>query len=192
MITATQSKRYTPADLLSMPDGNRYELIDGQLVEKNMSFWSGYVAGELRRRLSEHCRPNKLGWVVPEGVTYQCFPRHPERVRKADTSFIRADRLSLAQATAEGHLPIAPDLGIEIVSPNDLAYDVDAKAHELLEAGVLLVWVVNPVAREIQVRHPDGSGVILGENDELSGENVVPGFRCRVGDLFQPPPGVQP
>jgi Uma2 family endonuclease len=177
--------------LLRIPDGNLYELIDGQLMEHTMSFWSGYVAGEVHARLREYSRTNQAGWVVPEGVTYQCFP-DPARVRKADVSFIRAARLSLAQATAEGHLPIAPDLAVEVVSPNDLAYDVDAKVQDYLQANVSLVWVVNPQVRVVEVHRRHGPGTILREPDELDGEDVLPGFRCPVRELFLPPPGVAP
>ena len=191
MTTATQAKLYTPDDLLAMPDGDRYELVDGHLVEKDMSFWSSYVAGELHGRMRDQCRANHLGWVVPEGATYQCFPHRPQQVRKADVSFIRNDRLSTAQATAEGHMPIAPDLAVEVVSPNDLVYEVDAKVQDYLQAGVSLVWVVNPQVRVIQVYRGDGSVTLLHEKDDLDGEDVLPGFHCRVGDLFQPPPGAQ-
>ncbi len=192
MHTAAATKTYTPADLLTMPDGDRYELVDGHLVEQNMSFWSSYVAGRALSRLSIYCETNASGWVVPEGTTYQCFPNHPMRVRKADVSFIRKDRLSVAQATAEGHLTIAPDLAIEVVSPNDLVYEVDLKVQDYLQAGVSLVWVVNPEARGVHVYRLDGSVAVLHEKDDLDGETLLPGFRCRVADLFQLPPGVQP
>src|SRR5438876_733284 len=127
MSTVAAPTRYTPEDLLRMPDGNRYELVDGQLVEHTMSTWASYVAGRVFRVLDDYCWAHQLGWVLPEGTTYQCFPDAPNKVRKADVSFIGRERLSFAQATAEGHNPIAPDLAVEIVSPNDLLYDVHAK-----------------------------------------------------------------
>ena len=80
MTTTPTPKVYTPEDLLRMPDGDRYELINGTLVERDMSFWSSYVGGELYRLVSNHCREHKLGWVTPEGTSYQCFPRAPTRV----------------------------------------------------------------------------------------------------------------
>jgi Uma2 family endonuclease len=67
---------------------------------------------------------------------------------------------------------------------------VDEKAAEWLAAGVPLLWIVHPRAREVQVRRPEGRIVNLKETEELSGDEVIPGFRCRVGDLFQPPPRV--
>lgn len=189
MSTAAPVTRYTPADLLRLPDGERYELIDGQLVERDMSLWSTYVAGRIYRLLSNHAPADQSGWVLPEGASYQCFPDDPTKVRRADVSFIRLERLPLAQATEEGHIPIAPDAAVEVMSPNDLAYDVDEKVEDYRRAGVSLVWVVNPKARTVVVHRRQGVGAVLYEEDELSGEDVLPGFRCRVGELFVPPGG---
>jgi Uma2 family endonuclease len=190
MSSTTAATQYTPEDLLRMPDGDRYELVNGNLLERNMSFWSSYIAGELHRLLSTHCREKKLGWVVPEGTSYQCFPQEPKMVRRADVSYLWPERLSSEQALEEGHLLLAPDLVAEVVSPNDLYYEVEDKVNEWLQAGVRLVWVVNPRTRQVRVFRANGTDVTLREQDELSGEDVVAGFRCRVGDLFLPPPGV--
>jgi Uma2 family endonuclease len=130
MITAATEKRYTPEDLLTMPDGKLYELVDGRLVERKMSIWSRYVAGVISRMLDSFCREKRLGWVFPEGTSFQCFPALPGRVRRPDVSFIRFQRLSLAQATSEGHCPITPDLAVEVVSPNDTTYETDEKVRE--------------------------------------------------------------
>lgn len=191
MITVATEKRYTPQDLLTMPDGKFYELVDGRLVEHKMSFWSSYVAGVISHLLNSYCREHRLGWVLPEGTSFQCFPALPGRVRKADVSFIRLQRVSLAQATTEGHCPVAPDLAVEVISPNDTAYEIDEKVREFLDAGVPLVWVVNPEQRTVKIHRASGPGAILRENDEISGEDVISGFRCRVGDFTLPPPGVE-
>ena len=187
MATAEIQKRYTPEDLLARPDRDFYELVDGQLVEHTMSTWASYVAGELYGRVRESAHSRRQGWVLPEGTTYQCFPDAPGKVRKADVSFIRLDRLSLEQATAEGHNPVAPDLVTEVVSPNDSYYDVEEKVEEWLRAGVRLVWVVNPQRRTVAVHRRHSSGTILQEEEYLDGEDVLPGFRCQVKELFLPP-----
>lgn len=192
MNTIAAKTRYTPADLLRMPYGKNYELVDGNLVEVNVSLWSSYVAGKLIRLLGVYCDEKHLGWVLPEGTSYQCFPDHPDKVRRADTSFIRHERLTVEQAAAEGHVPIAPDLVVEVISPNDLYYLVEVKVVEWMEAGVQVLWVVNPRTRRVHVHRADGSETTVRENENLSGEGVVPGFGCRVGDLFQPPPGTTP
>jgi Uma2 family endonuclease len=91
---------------------------------------------------------------------------------------------------AEGHMILAPDLVVEVVSPNDLVYRVDEKVEEWLGAGVPLIWVVNPIARTVRVYRADGTGPFLREKDELSGEGIVPDFRCQIRELFLLPAGV--
>jgi Uma2 family endonuclease len=184
MSPSTTNRPYTPEDLLTMPDGHLYELAGGNLVERKMSMLSSYIAGVIFSLLFAFCRPKKLGWVLPEGTTYQCFQDDPDKVRKPDVSFIRLERLTAEQASAKGHARLAPDLAVEVVSPNDLYYEVDAKAQEWLLSGVSLVWVVNPRTRSLTVLRADGSSAILHEQDELTGESVIPGFRCQVRELF--------
>jgi Uma2 family endonuclease len=170
-----------------MPDGDRYELVDGQLVERRMSLWSSYVSGEIYALVRAFCRAKGLGWVLPEGTGYQCFPDAPDKVRKPDTSFISKERMPLERASEEGFIRVAPDLAVEVISPNDTAYEVDEKVQAYLRAGVRLVWVVNPDARAVAVHRQTEIGDILRESDELTGEEVLPGFRCRVSELFVPP-----
>ncbi len=174
---------FTPDDLLTMPDGDRYELVDGHLVELGMGSWAGFVEGKLYYFLCHHSMPKQLGLALGSGVSYQCFKRN--RVRKPDTSFILAGRLP-EDRVPEGHIRIAPDLAVEVVSPTDIQYDVDRKVAEYLEAGVGLVWVVNPDTRVIIIYRADGSISGVRESGELDGEAAVPGFRCRVADLFIP------
>jgi Uma2 family endonuclease len=189
--TVITKTRYTPDDLLTMPEGDHYELVDGQLVERNMGFRSGRVAAELVWLLASHCKKYALGWVLPSDVGYQCFPDDPEQVRKPDVSFLRKERLP-ADQEPEGHCRVAPDLVVEVVSPNDLFEEVTGKVEEYLSAGVLLVWVVDPARRRVSVYRRDGTGTVLRPDDELTGEDALAGFRCRVGDLFVPPPGTLP
>lgn len=66
-------------------------------------------------------------------------------------------------------------------------WETDQRVEEYLQAGVQLVWVINPQSRTVLVYRANGSIIGLREHDEISGENVLPGFRCRVGQLFQLP-----
>jgi Uma2 family endonuclease len=88
---------------------------------------------------------------------------------------------------AESHLTIHPDLAVEVLSSCITAYALSLKVEDYLRAGVSLVWVIDPRARTVHVHRREGTGTILRENDELTGEEVIPGFRCRVGEFFQPP-----
>ena len=186
MSTAVTNVKYTPEDLLAMPDEDRYELVNGELVERHMGFRSSRIGGELMLLIGNFCRDNRLGWVLPADAGYRCFPDDPAKVRKPDVSFIRLGRLP-PDREPEGYATIAPDLAVEVISPNDLFEEVSEKVQEYLAAGVRLVWVVDPAAQTVHVHRPDGSGTILRARDELTGEDILPGFRARVGDVFLPP-----
>src|ERR1700744_1716964 len=107
----------TPEELLTIPDGNSYELIDGKLVEPNMSMLADWVADRVQRRLGNYAEEHHLGDVFPGTAQYQCFPYAPRQIRKPDVTFIRRGRLTLAQME-RGFCRIAPDLMVEVVSPN--------------------------------------------------------------------------
>lgn len=183
-------KRYTPEDLLALADrGRDYELVGGALVEVPVSYLSSWVAGEVHRQLANHVRPRRLGWVAPEGTSFRCFADEPDKVRRADTAYHALARLSYEQATTDGHCRVVPDLAVEVVSPNDLADDVEDKRVEWLEAGARLVWVVHPVRRTVHVHTADGASRVFGPADELTADPVLPDFRCPVADLFALPTG---
>jgi len=173
----------TPEELLVMPDGGHYELIDGELRERNVSVYSSRVAVKVSKILDNYCDQTGAGIVLESELGYRCFPWKPRRVRRVDVAFIRADRLS-EQLLSAGFCSIAPDLAVEVVSPNDLIEELDEKVAEYLRAGVKLIWVFRPGIRAVQVFRADGSSSWLWATGELSGEDVIPGFRCRVEEFF--------
>ena len=177
--------RYTPEDLLTMPDGDHYELVDGKLVETTMGAKSSWIAGELHGLIRNFNAETRLGWTLPAETSFQCFAEDPTRVRRPDTAFIRFGRLP-DEELPDGHIRIVPDLVVEVVSPNDLHDAVVIKVNEYLRAGVRLVWVVSPKSRQVEVLRADKSVSTLSEPDELDGEDVLPGFRCRISDFFPP------
>ena len=186
MGTAVLETRVTPEELLEMADGDNFELVDGRLVERQMGWRASRIGGEILWLLKTHCRQQDLGWVAPADASYQCFPADPAMVRKPDVSFIRRERLH-EDEEPEGHCPIAPDLAVEVISPNELYYEVEDKIADYFSAGVRLVWVVNPATRSVRVHRRDGTNSDLAETDELTGEDVLPGFRCRVSEIFRTP-----
>lgn len=185
MSAVLSERRYTPEDLLALDADRVYELVDGALVEKPMGAFSSWVAARILRFLANHAEERSLGWVLPPDTGYQCFPDAPQKVRKPDVSLVRCGRLP-GERIPSGHIRIAPDLAVEVISPNDLFYEVDAKVSEYLAAGVLVVWVVNPDARTVQVYYGDHAFERLQETDELTLPELLPEFRCRVAGLFAP------
>jgi Uma2 family endonuclease len=183
MATAPVQTHFRPEDLLEMEAGHRFELINGQLVEKNMGAKSSLVGLNATTLLKNHARPSNLGLVFPADCGYQAFTDDPDRVRFPDGSFIARGRLPDDRAP-KGHIRIAPDLMIEVVSPNDAAWEIDQRVDDFLRAGTRLVWVIYPDTRKVLVHRQGGSSARLGANDQLSGEDVLPGFTCSVADLF--------
>jgi|SRR5579883_773625 len=178
-------KKHTPDDLLRLPDrGKRFELVDGEFKELDVSYLSCYVAGRVCIRLSVYVEARNLGWVSPEGASYRCFPDDPDRVRRADTAFHALGRLTPDRATAEGYCTIVPDLVVEVVSQNDLADEVTRKRVEWLAAGARLVWVVFPLQQEVNAFRADGTVALFRRGDTLTGDPVLPDFRVPVADLF--------
>jgi Uma2 family endonuclease len=187
IITAADTVvEYTPEELLRLPDGDSYELVDGRLVEKHMGGKASNVGAEITGRLFEYKRQGHGGWILNADASYRCFPHRPRLVRKPDVSWIRPGRLA-DESMPDGIIDIAPDLAVEVTSPNDLYSEVDVKVGEYLDAGVLLVWIVNPATRTALTYHANGSVQRLREDDDLDGADVLPGFRCRLGDCFPPP-----
>ena len=183
MHPAVVSQRYTPEDLLAMPNGHRFDLVDSHLVERNMEAESSWSAQQINRRLGNYVEASQPGLVMGSDCGYQIFPDDPNRVRHPDGSFIRSGRLP-NDVPPRGHVRVMPDLVIEVVSPNDLAWAVDVKVTEYLQAGVPLVWVFYHDTRTVSVSRATGEVARLGVGETLGGEKVLSGFTCPVADVF--------
>jgi Uma2 family endonuclease len=183
MTPATLETLHTPEDLLTLPDGHRYDLIDGRLVERPMGALSSLIAAAVIQLLRQHAHTHGLGLVFATDCGYQIFPENPSRVRYPDGSFIARGRLP-GDRPPPGHVRVVPDLVVEVVSPNDTAYAVEEKVEEYLRVGVRLTWVVYPGTQRVLVFRSDNRVTRLAPTDPLSGEDVLPGFACPVAELF--------
>jgi Uma2 family endonuclease len=173
---------YTPEDLLWSPEKGRYELVDGQLVDRPVSYDTSVIGLMLNARLALFVLARRLGWVAQSDAGLQIFPGAPSKVRFADGSFLALSKMP--RRPDQGHLRIAPDLVIEVVSPGDIASNVETKVAEYLAAGVTLIWVVYPETKTVHVVRPEGNDTRLTTADTLSGEDVVPGFQMPVAEIF--------
>ena len=172
----------TPEDLLSLPDGEGYELVDGKLVERHMGMESSKIALRIAFLIALFLEKRKLGDLFGSDTSYQCFPQAPDEVRRADLTFIRAGRFE-ANRLPKGNCRIPPDLAVEVISPNDLAFDVEEKVALYLGAGVKSVWVVYPPTKTTRVHH-SGTSTQLTADDTLTEPELLPGFSCKVGEFF--------
>jgi Uma2 family endonuclease len=132
--------------------------------------------------LLNHVKPRKLGGVGTEaGFT---LSRNPDTVRAPDVAFIRQDRLSSSRP--RGFWQGAPDLAVEVLSPDDSAADVATKVQEYLGFGVPLVLVIDPRTQIVTTHRRSATSVTLNAPDALIDlSDVVPGFRCTVAEIFE-------
>lgn len=175
---------FTAEQLLHMPsDGFRYELLSGELHQMSPAGWRhGKVGGRLYRLIATYLDRNPCGEALLAETGF-LLSRDPDTVCAPDIAFIRNEHIPL-DLPEDAFWPGAPDLAVEVVSPGDTYREVNEKANAWLTGGAQLIWIVNPLLRTVSVYHSDGSIVTLTENEELTAEDVLPGFRCRVGDIF--------
>ena len=177
-------KSVTADELLYMPqDGFCYELINGELIKMAPpGSEHGVVTVNVAVLLRRHAKARRLGVVFGGDTGFQ-LTSNPDTVLAPDVAFVRQSRIP-AQGVPRGYWPGPPDLAVEILSPGDTLKEAREKAEKWLAAGALMVWTLIPRKRSVLVHRPGLAPVTLAEDDILKGEDVVPGFRCRVADLF--------
>ncbi|HXF93950.1 MAG TPA: Uma2 family endonuclease [Nitrospiraceae bacterium] len=162
-------------------DRNR-ELVAGEVIELSPgSVEHGNITLKAAFPLQTFLQKHPLGELFGNDTGF-LLSRNPDTVRGPDVAFVRRERL--ADLPRDGFFPGAPDLAIEVVSPNDLAQDVERKVQECLTAGAAMVWVLYPDTRHVIVYRPGGEARDLSEKDALDGAEVLPGFACKVEELF--------
>jgi Uma2 family endonuclease len=173
----------TAADLQRFREpGKTAELIRGVLVVREPpSTRHGARAARLAREIGNFAAEHGLGEVFAQDTGFQ-IAHAPDTVRAPDVAFVAGQRLD--GIPAEGYAALAPDLVAEIVSPGDRPGEILEKVGQWLSAGVRLVWVVDPLQRLARVYRADGAVAIVAAEDELDGEDVLPGFRCRLNDIL--------
>jgi Uma2 family endonuclease len=181
-IAPPATNHITGDELLAMGDIGSCELIDGRIVP--MSPTGGEHAdleSELDLALRLFVRQYKLGRVLvgEVGIYTQ---RNPDRVRGADLAFFSKARLP--GRAPKGFLEVAPELVVEIMSPEDRWAEVEQKVVEYCAIGVLWVWVVDPKSRTVSVYRSPTEVQKFAEGDTLVGEGVLQGFALLIADIF--------
>jgi len=172
----------TAEDLYQLGPDAPYILVEGALVEVNPPGGiHGEVAGKLSAYLGIFILTNKLGKFFTHDAGF-VLQQNPDTVFGPDFAFIRQGRLTKSPTA---YIRTIPDLAVEVVSPSNTRPDVDRKTRIYLDAGVEQVWIVDPFRGELSVRQADAPTVTLGPEDIISGNDLLPGFELRVGDLFE-------
>ena len=141
----------------------------------------GVIAGEMYGHLFNFVKQNRRG-VVTAAETGFVIGHHPDTVRAPDVGFIRAERVP--HVRTRGYFQGPPDLAVEVVSPTDRAGELLAKVQDWLAAGCRAVWVVDPTSQTISVYRGSRETTLLTVDDELTDDELLPGFRLAVGEVF--------
>jgi Uma2 family endonuclease len=185
MNTAVESPRkvWTEAELQALPeDGFVHEVVKGELVmsPKN-NLQHGNIAFRLSMALGHHVQSHRLGVVLDSSTGFWMRNRN---CRAPDISFIAKRRLAKWKPSAKEFFVGAPDLAVEILSPNNTRSEMDARLRDFFESGTRLAWIIAPDAERAEVCHSLTQRELVGSGGFLVGEDVLPGFRYPIADLF--------
>ena len=142
---------FTAEELLRLPaDGRRLELVKGKVYEMAPAGGEhGEVAGTALILLGSHIRNNRLGRVYAAETGFM-LARDPDTVRAPDVAFVSTERLPEGRSP-RSYPELAPDLAVEVISPNDRMREVLDKVANWLESGTRMVWLIDPIRRTVTV-----------------------------------------
>ena len=179
-----QSQALTDEQFMALPeDDNLYEYVNGELiVVANSGVEHGYLALTLGYFLTGFVRSHRLGVTCDSSTA---FKMKTGNKRSPDLAFIAKERLQGLKRLPKGFFEGAPDLAVEIISPNNTFAEIHNKLVEYFENGTRLVWVILPDEECVLVYHQPKPSKLLQVEDSLDGEAVITGFQLPLMELFQ-------
>jgi len=184
MTAAETRTRVSMDEFLRMPGNEHCEWIDGDVLPMaKTTLEHARITGRLIFFLMRHVHEHGGGVVLSESAHYRVsLPDGRPAIRRCDVSFIATDDPAALAASSphEG----AADLAVEVVSRHDVYPDVTEKVRMWLANGAQLVWVLDH-DRVASVYRSDATAALLGPDDALDGEAVLPGFRCNVREIYK-------
>lgn len=143
----------------------------------------GRIAGRIYVRLANHVEQHRLGETYAAETGFR-ISSSPDTVRAPDAAFVSNASLSNVKPTS-GYLPLAPELVVEVVSPNDSYSKVEAKAFEWLSAGTRIVLVADPANTTLAVYENESEIRVLRQGDSFDAGEVCGGWQLSVDDAFK-------
>lgn len=180
-----QKKVWTDAEFMALRrEGHRYEIVNGELIDMgNSGAKHGNICSILMILIGSYVLTHKLGSMFDSSTAFK-FKNGNKR--SPDISFVAKERLQGLEELPTGFLDGAPDLAVEVLSPNNTIEEIDTKVAEYFENGARLVWVINAVQNYVLVyRSGQEPERLLKSSDVLDGEEIIPGFTLPVAELFQ-------
>ncbi|HEX8171783.1 MAG TPA: Uma2 family endonuclease [Thermoanaerobaculia bacterium] len=177
----TQAKLMTADELLAMPDdgSHKYELVQGELITMSPAGADhGAISVVIAARLLQYVKQRRLGTVYAADTGF-VLASAPDTVRAPDAAFVRAERV----VETPKYFPGAPDLAVEVISPNDRYSEVKSKVREYLAAGTSVVIVIDPNTRTATAHTPHGTRDFTID-DTLTVGDVIPGWSLPMRELF--------
>lgn len=184
MSATTQAKLLTAEEFFLLPDptdGSQQELVRGEIVTMPPpGGLHGVTCAKVVRKVGAFVDDHHCGILACNDTGF-ITERGPDSVRGQDISFWSADRL---KEIPVGYIEVSPDLLIEVLSPSNTSAQIRTKLQEYFAKGVRLVWVIAPEDRTLTIYRTPDEGRLLHETAAVTGEDVLPGFACRVSDLL--------
>ena len=164
-------------------DGIRYELVGGKLeMMAPAGGRHGRIAGRILKLLAIHVDANALGCTFAAETGF-VLERNPDTVRAPDVAFAGTEKMKSLEDDL-GFLPFAPDLAVEVLSPNDSFTTAEQKVHSWLDSGTRLVLVVEPETKTVHAYRSRSSIAFLAETDVLDVSDVIHGCSVSVSEFF--------
>jgi Uma2 family endonuclease len=175
------TRHVTVEQFAALPREGFWELVDGEPVEMTPTAGrSGWISNTIAHALTNHVQSTKLAWVFSAETGFVLFSDR-QTIRSPDVALVLRERL---ESPPDSFVPMAPDLAVEVLSPTDRMADALGKVAMYLEAGVKLVWLVDPATRTVAVFRPDAAPTTLHAGDTLDGGEVLPEFTVPVAEIF--------
>ena len=186
IMATVATKPLTAEEFYALPeptDGTKLELVKGEIVAMpGPGLEHGEIQLSLGALIKNFLRLHKLGRVVTEsGIITE---RDEDTTRGPDISYYSKERLPLEKRVVKYH-DLPPDLCVEIISPSNAKKDLRDKIQEYFAVGVRMVWLVDPEGRSVTVLTSPKKGSTLYDDSELDGDDVLPGFTCKVSEIFE-------
>jgi Uma2 family endonuclease len=186
---ATVATTMTTADLLAMPEnGMDRWLVGGELREKSMTVRNRFhsrilICAGFELESWSRQQPLPRGQVLGGEAGVRLL-RNPDTTFGIDIVYVSPEVMVL-QSEETTLIDGVPVLAVEILSPNDTLEDTHEKIDALLNAGVQLVWIIDPYDRTVRVYRQLAEPVLFNATQQLTGEPHLPGFSVLVARLFE-------